>query len=332
MLEASGVTAEDCPPQAWTRLLAARRFPEFIQVRASAELRRILGVTRHLGVDLVPLKGLGYLRAGLPVAQGRSFADVDILVRRDDLPSVERALLDAGWEHQKLDTYDQRYYREWMHEIPPLRHPDRGMEVDIHHTILPLTSRLSPDPELLWSASTPLDEPRLRVLAPADMVLHSAVHLLQDGEVKGGFKELLDLHQLVVHFGQQAGFWEGLPVRARQLGLQRPLFYALHLCADLLRTPVPPRVMAEVGEDAPRPFGGRIVLGLMARVLRPRHPEGRGTPVSDWLLYVRSHWLRMPPWLLAAHLTRKGLRRLTGRGDGAPGASSPSRQEPEDAK
>ena len=83
--------------------------------------------------------------------------------------------------------------------------------------------------------------------------------------------------------------------------------------------------MIEVGEDAPRPFGGRIVLGLMGRVLRPKHPEGPGTPVSDWLLYVRSHWLRMPPWLLASHLSRKALRRLSRRREEAREGLSPTR-------
>ncbi|HXH83307.1 MAG TPA: hypothetical protein VNN07_10295, partial [Candidatus Tectomicrobia bacterium] len=29
---------------------------------------------------------------------------------------------------------------------------------------------------------------------------------------------------------------------------------------------------------------------------------------APWLLYVRSHWLRMPPWLLAPHLARKAAR------------------------
>jgi hypothetical protein len=28
------------------------------------------------------------------------------------------------------------------------------------------------------------------------------------------------------------------------------------------------------------------------------------------MLYVRSHWLRMPPLLLIQHLTRKALRRV----------------------
>jgi len=34
--------------------------------------------------------------------------------------------------------------------------------------------------------------------------------------------------------------------------------------------------------------------------------------MAVWLLFVRSHWLRMPPGLLAAHLLRKAFR--TGKG------------------
>lgn len=312
VLESAGVAEGVCPPSAWSRMLAARAYPQFLQVRAGRELRRILEAVRDLKTEIILLKGCAYLKAGLPVARGRAFADVDCLVRRVDCAQVEQALLAAGWEHQKLNAYDQRYYREWMHEIPPLRHRERSMEVDIHHTILPLTSRLSPDPELLWKASIPLSEPPLRVLAPADMILHSATHLLYDGEVKGGFKDLLDLHQLLTHFGGQDDFWESLPERAALLDLERPLFYGVSLCWDLFRTPIPEHVMDAARRAAPSPFGGRGTLRLMRRVLLPRHPEGSGTPVSDWLLFVRSHWLRMPPWLLAKHLARKMLTRFSG--------------------
>jgi hypothetical protein len=49
---------------------------------------------------------------------------------------------------------------------------------------------------------------------------------------------------------------------------------------------------------------------LAFRALMPgggeRDPWGAGA--ARWLLYVRSHWLRMPPWLLTRHLTIKALR------------------------
>ena len=54
--------------------------------------------------------------------------------------------------------------------------------------------------------------------------------------------------------------------------------------------------------------------GLMSvLVTRVAAARGRRTPthaLRNWLLYVRSHWLRMPPHLLLPHLLRKSMRRL----------------------
>jgi len=48
------------------------------------------------------------------------------------------------------------------------------------------------------------------------------------------------------------------------------------------------------------------------RALATPHPDdmpSRLSGMARWALYVRSHWLRMPPLLLMQHLTRKVLRR-----------------------
>ena len=46
---------------------------------------------------------------------------------------------------------------------------------------------------------------------------------------------------------------------------------------------------------------------LLTVVLRPNHPSclAAGDGLARWLLFVRSHWLRMPPRLLIPHLVRK---------------------------
>jgi hypothetical protein len=47
---------------------------------------------------------------------------------------------------------------------------------------------------------------------------------------------------------------------------------------------------------------------LTVNALLPQHPD-KPPPVSvvasRRLLYARSHWIRMPPWLLAYHLSYK---------------------------
>ncbi|UUZ51358.1 nucleotidyltransferase family protein [Massilia sp. B-10] len=66
------------------------------------------------------------------------------------------------------DPYDQRYYRVWMHEIPPMQHVQRGSVIDVHHAILPLTAAARPDPALLRAgAQTVPGMEGIKVLAPS---------------------------------------------------------------------------------------------------------------------------------------------------------------------
>ncbi len=51
---------------------------------------------------------------------------------------------------------------------------------------------------------------------------------------------------------------------------------------------------------------------LLGVALRPDHPhcDGPYTGIARWLLYVRSHHLRMPLYLVVPHLLRKAFMRL----------------------
>lgn len=311
VLEADPETLKACPPEVGPMLRAARAYPELVQARAAWEVHKIVAATADLGFEFVLLKGAAYVQAGLPLARARAFADVDLLVRETELPDVEARLLARGWERQTTNAYDQRYYRDWMHEMVPLRHPERQIEVDLHHRILPRTSRLAPSPELLWEASVPVG-PRLRVLAPADMLLHCATHLFYDGQIQGQFRDLLDCQQLLRHFTSvDNGYWDILSGRAQDLTLGRPLHYAVRFSHEILGLAVPDRVLRTLNKGAPTPLVGAWMGRLVRNALPPRDLDCRVARVSGWLLYVRSHWLRMPPGMLAAHLGRKSLRRLS---------------------
>lgn len=259
------------------------------------------------------LKGAAYLIAGLPTARGRIFSDVDILVPRQHLERTESELMLHGWQHGEIDEYDQQYYRRWMHEIPPMRHVRRGTSIDVHHAILPETARVKVDTPALLAAVIPLAQaPGLFVLKPADMLLHSATHLFHEGELEKGLRDLFDLDSLLRHFGQAPAFWDELVPRARALGLARPLFYALRYTSQLLGTPVPQAVLDASAIGRPSALVLWIMDACYARALRPDHASAdtAGTGTARFLLYVRSHWIRMPWHLLTYHLARKALLRL----------------------
>ena len=112
-------------PKVYEWLKAARVVAAAQERTLRWEVSRLQGVLEPPGIPVILLKGAAYALAGLPPARGRLAADVDIMVPKARLAEAEAALLSHGWEHMTLDAYDQRYYRTWMHELPPLRHRER---------------------------------------------------------------------------------------------------------------------------------------------------------------------------------------------------------------
>lgn len=296
--ERLGLTS-DLPGWVQDRLTSARVRGEAYGRDVGWEIDRIHRALVPIGVRPVFLKGAAYVAAGLPCGVGRVLADVDILVDEVDIPRVEAALVEHGWAFAKLDPYDERYYREWMHELPPLVHRRRGTMLDVHHRILPKTGRLHPPTARLLEKAVRADG--ARVLSPAHMVLHSAAHLFQDGEVAAALRDVADIHDLLTHFGQSSGFWEELAAEADLLTLGRPLYYAARYASRLLGTSLPDEFTVAARAWAP-PAGVRQAMdGLVSATLTGR------SSAAALALYIRSHWLKMPAGMLVRHLTTKAV-------------------------
>jgi hypothetical protein len=139
------------------------------------------------------------------------------------------------------------------------------------------------------------------------MTLHAMVHLFS-GEMGGTLRELMDVDRLVRHHAvAEPKFWEDFWPRAVALRLTRPAFYGLRYAHLVFGTPIPAHVMTASRPHAP----GAAVLALMDTLVPAtllsstpvRQP--RSLSWARMLLYVRSHWLRMPAGLLAWHFLNK---------------------------
>jgi hypothetical protein len=290
----------DLPAPVEALLESARRDGETARAQALWEAEMARRALAPLGVPVVLLKGTAYAAAGLDAGRGRSIGDLDILVPRSALADVERALLAAGWEWVKEDSYDDLYYRRWMHELPPLIHRERDRMIDVHHAILPLTARPKPDMASMIAVRVPLDG-GLAILSPPDMIVHAAAHLFADGDLAGGLRNLWDIDRLIREFsGQGHEFTVELRERASEHGLTAAVARALRLARRLYGTPIDDRL-------AGRP---RLSDRMYRRRLLARDGWGRSRrPVTRLGFYVRSHMLRMPPLMLARHLWVKARKR-----------------------
>ena len=106
-------------------------------------------------------------------------------------------------------------------------------------------------------------------------------------------------------------FLPRLVQRGRELDLARPLYYALWTSGQMLNTAVPEQIQKELADDAPALPVRWLMQRLLVRQLTPPDPDrpDRLQTIAGGLLFLRSHWLRMPPLMLARHLLTQVRRR-----------------------
>jgi hypothetical protein len=288
---------------AGARHLAARQ-----RLSVLWEVHDLESTLERLGVPVVLLKGAAYVVGNHPVSVGRLFGDIDLLVPREALGDVESALMLDGWVSAKASAYDQRYYRQWMHELPPMVHLRRGTVVDIHHTILPPTSRHSPDPAGIIDRASPVAGLScIRVPSPEDLVIHSITHLVHEGELHHGLRDLVDIDTMLRGFSAEEGFWQRFTDAAIRHDLAQPVLFGLALVQRTLATPVPASIRQAMAPHAPRRVAPRWLLRVYDLALQApaRNDQRVADTLATALVYIRAHWLRMPPGLLARHLATK---------------------------
>jgi hypothetical protein len=265
--------------------------------RGEAATWEVKGMRRAINpaTTVVLLKGCAYAAAGDANAPGRLFSDVDLMVRRQDLEAVESSLISVGWKPSRVNDYDQAYYRNWMHEVPPMEHVRRHTVVDLHHAINPPVSRFYVNPDKLFDHLVEV-LPGVFVLSPTDRVIHCALHLLQEGESKKLIRDLFDLYLLVQqHHSTDQGYVQ-LRQRARALGVVQLVDAALGAALGFFDNPHPP-------------IGGQHASWLQHCVSRAALGSvGRSSVANDLAstaVLAHSHWMKMPLRLLLPHLAHK---------------------------
>jgi hypothetical protein len=294
------------PAAAVRHLLTAELVHEKQKRDLAYDCEKIKLALNSAGEKLVLLKGGAYLQAELPVGRGRLITDIDIIVPHRRIDQVEQALHEADWVGSKISAYDERYYRKWGHEIPPLTNLKRETTLDVHHNILPPTAGPNVNADLLFDKLIEV-KPGIYTLSLQDMVIHSATHLFHEGEFHHGLRDLWDLDRMLRDFpNRDPGFWDGLIARARELQLLNSLFHGLNYSQQVFGTPLPDNLLEEAA-SWPRSLRKPLMDLLFLRAFRPNHPQCRlpFTGLALNMLYVRSHYLRMPMYLLLPHLARK---------------------------
>ena len=149
--------------------------------------------------DIKPvfLKGASYIINSDPNSFGRTMSDLDILVHEHELNKVEAVLRESGWKMKELNEYDEHYYRSWSQELPPMYHPSTGTTLDIHHNLLPSTSRRHFSADFLHHNIEITEEHNLATLNLEYRLIHCVIHLFCNEEFDKAARDFFDIHALL---------------------------------------------------------------------------------------------------------------------------------------
>lgn len=266
-------------------------------------------LTKQLAdIDKKPifLKGVAYTLLGNCASRGRTYSDMDVLVNKQDIKTIEQKLTMHGWFAKEIDDYDEKYYREWAHEIPPLQQHIRGTIADIHHNLIPPISGRAPDISL-FTAELMQTTSNLATLSNHGLVLHSIIHLFFNEDFSHAFRDVTDLHLLFTEQHNNEKFWLSLLQLSQKTGFTRELYFAVRYCQKITKTEFPSSFILAINKFQPPSLKLSFHDFIFIRVLNPRHSslDSWQTNVAELLATIRGHLLKMPLHILLYHSCHK---------------------------
>ncbi len=276
------------------------------RINIHRELSDISNALSKKNVDSIVLKGAAYSILNLDCANGRIFNDIDVLVAKTDIRKAEIGFMTKSWFHTQETDYDKRYFREWMHEIPPMVHKIRHTTIDLHHNILPITNRQHFSSHLL--EREPTQYKHIYVLTPVDRFIHSAVHLFTESDFPHAIRDLTDLVLLFNDLEASTGndsYSVTKLIRDRASDLNLGRYINLGLYFVLLQKQQDE--LHELEKQLTRSLKDRLTFSAYRKVFNQDCAVATSIrhKIALFWLFTRSHIVKMPLRILIPHLVRK---------------------------
>jgi hypothetical protein len=320
----SAIGSEHVPAERLSQLRAHFETNAVRNRLLTVELAKILTLFEGHRIPAIPYKGPVLAASVYGDLALRRFADLDVLVRREDVVRCTDVLRKLGYQPRlALSPAEEAAYLASQCERNFDR--DRGrLSVEVHWDIVPRDFAFRIDVARIWRTARPISFDGLTVLAPRPedllfmLAVHGAKHLWERLGWLCDIAELLRAHPDLD--------WPSLFACARERGGTRMLLLALVLAGDLLDATLPAPVVTEARRDPTVATLARRIGGWLAHGTTPAlrsmqalrsHLEMRehlGARVAHVLRVALTPtfedwaWLRLPAGLLGAHYLLRPLR------------------------
>ena len=199
------------------------------------------------GIPAVGLKGVYLLEHVSPDIGARTMNDIDLLVKKQNLPKCLEMMQDLGY---KISTYfDVADENIDTKHVPPMEKPG-GTLVELHWTLLEEDEPFTIDIEELWKRMVPARIANVDALTLSieDLILHLCLHLTYQHFLNLGLRGLVDI-AFVIHKFLPEIDWKKLVEIARSWGAEKVTALTLKLVESQLNVPIPSEVLSALVQE-----------------------------------------------------------------------------------
>jgi hypothetical protein len=246
----------------------------------AAELVRLMDLLKAANLAAVAFKGPVLAAMAYGSIDLRQYIDLDILIRRDDLPRVAEILTAEGYvsPHIRREGLMTGYFQEYEDAF----FATGGLgAIDVHWKVTSRAFRFAPDEESMWQRAQTIDLAfgSVNAIAPEDLLLYLCVHAAKHGWVTlGGICDVAETIRSRPGIDLKAMLAE-----ATALGSRRMFLTGIRLAHDLVGAPVTEALVSIARSDrAVSALATSIARGLFGKAAQ------RSAHFDPWAVPIRS--------------------------------------------
>lgn len=236
----------------------------------------LMALLTRAGMDVITHKGMALIHTVYPDMGLRPMADIDLLIRPGELPTVERTLRAAGYRTPGESMEAEEAFRGYLDFVRDSTIIDLHWEL-AHYSRFEGIVRVDHDD--LWKCARRMavGEAQGLMLSPEDLLLHLALHVTLGSEF-GRLIWFTDIHAVLLTFGPSLN-WERVIEKATHWRVKVLLGFTLRICQESFGTPIPAVVL-------PRLLPGQSRLALLNACIGTSCPPNLSGQVSDSRIYL----------------------------------------------
>ncbi len=197
------------------------------------ELKRILEAFREKGVKVIVLKGPALDKTVYGDIGLRTFGDLDLLVKEDDLPYAKKVM--SYLEYVSSPSKMSEEWRKKKHfHLPSYIKPDKSIVVEIHWHITGDSFLINIDEWWEMAKVIRIDNCQALIPSPEDMLIHLCLHLFNHGYNEITLRGICDIFETLRYYRKEIN-WQRFQDKVDKYKISKPVYTILFFIKKLER-------------------------------------------------------------------------------------------------